>query len=219
MRPPLAACPASGVLSAQVLGGRPPPMAYRFPEFLPRLSINPHTCCSSPAPFQGQPHLRRHPRAGDCALSCTRLLILQPPQSKAVATFCQVSLLNISALFIHFHPYGPALPGSGLHPVQPRFLPQPPPCSPSLQSCPSAGVWLKHKPDPDLPFLRTIHGCPESTAESSGSSLASYTPAPLTSSVPGSAHLCQDRPLPSCSFCLAFPPPSLQPSFPLRNIS
>lgn len=219
MRPPLAACPASGVLSAQVLGGRPPPNGLPFPRILTSPQHQPSYLLLFPSPISGT----APPSSPSPSWRLCLVLHTAPdpstPQSKAVATFCQVSLLNISALFIHFHPYGPALPGSGLHPVQPRFLPQPPPCSPSLQSCPSAGVWLKHKPDPDLPFLRTIHGCPESTAESSGSSLASYTPAPLTSSVPGSAHLCQDRPLPSCSFCLAFPPPSLQPSFPLRNIS
>lgn len=217
MRAPLAACLASGILSAQVLGGRGPlPVAYGFSEFLPRLSINPHTCCSSSAPFQGQPIPSWRP----CLILDTSPDDTSPdpstPRSQAVTMFCQGSLLNISDLFIHFHPSSPALPWSGLQSVRlPGFLPQPPPCSPSLQSCLSVGVQLKHKPNPVLPFLRTIHGSPESTVESSASSLASYTPAPLTSLRLGSAHLCQDRPLPSCSFCLAFPPPSHQPSYSL----
>lgn len=49
-----------------------------------------------------------------------------------------------------------APPWPGLHPLLPRCLPLPPPQSPSLQSWPSGGVFLKHKSDPVLPLLRTI---------------------------------------------------------------
>lgn len=46
-------------------------MAYCFPKFLRHLNINSHICCSSQAPFLGQPYLPCHPPAGDWSLSRT----------------------------------------------------------------------------------------------------------------------------------------------------
>lgn len=121
-------------------------MAYCFPEFLCHLNINPYICSFSRALFWGQSYL-------PCHLSWRLGLVPDTswslsPQSQVVTVSCQVSLLNICQIYSR-----PAL-----HPLLPKLLPQPP----------VLPLW-RHKADPILSLLRTIHDAPESSAASSGS--------------------------------------------------
>lgn len=172
-------------------GHEAPPNGLRFPEFFSRLSTTPILA----APLH--PHFRDSPAIPQLETGPPpRHLIPQAPKSGSHPVPSNQPPTHLSNIVFHFHPHSPSLPWSGLHPL----LPQPPPASPSLQSCPSRGVFLKRTPGLSFPHSEPPTAPQGPQAESPGSS--SLQPhhkllLPLT---------LQPRSLPPCQALLTFGP-------------
>ena len=174
---PLATCPVSGLLRAQIPGpgGQGAlPDGPLFPRILPSPQHHPHTCCPSQSPFQEQPHLPHLPQLETGP--CPGHLIPQAPKPGSHPVLSSQPPEHLSNLFSHFQAENPSLPWSGLHPLLPRFLPQPPPSSPSVRPLLPLQRGLPEAQTQSSPSpLRTIHGSSSPQVESSGSCLQPHS--------------------------------------------
>lgn len=91
-------------------GGKEPlRKAHCFPEFSPHLSICPHACHSSHAPFQEQSHLPHCPMLETGPWQGH--LICQPSKPGSHLVLSGQPPESLSNLFFHIYPDCPSLPG------------------------------------------------------------------------------------------------------------